>query len=112
VFPLSPEGDSFHTRLSMRKLMLALSILVFFTVVSILSYIAHSAGLQLRSLVDITAYNPYSLDVELEVKCDHDFKTGKFLYYRKIVVPGKASKTIRVPASLKKCQIWPKISWW
>ena len=63
------------------------------------------------STTTITVYNPYRLTVNLEVKCDWDYKKQQFDYLKHFTVPGKKNTEIVVPNRLKKCQVWPKISW-
>jgi len=59
--------------------------------------------------VDITIYNPYSLTVNIEVKCDYDRLGKKFLFQRHIIIKGKGATRISVPKHHKRCQIWPHI---
>lgn len=66
---------------------------------------------QKESVVKIEVNNPYSLTIQLEVKCDYSSKTDRFQYHTFIVVPGKKQTILKVPNHLKKCQIWPRIRW-
>jgi hypothetical protein len=59
----------------------------------------------------IGVYNSYSLSLRLEVKCDHDWKTKRFLFHKFVVVKGKKKTTIIIPNNMRKCQVWPKIIW-
>lgn len=70
------------------------------------------AAIPMNRVVKISSFNVYSLDVQLEVKCDFNNKTNKFEYHRFFTVPGKKHTTIIVPNTVKDCQIWPKIKWW
>jgi len=72
--------------------------------------VAHANSLKANT-IRITAFNPYRLDVRLEVKCDHDWKTNRFVFHKFIDVPGKQDTVIYVPNNMKDCQIWPKIIW-
>jgi hypothetical protein len=62
-------------------------------------------------VVTIQTANPYSFDVRLEVKCDWEWQKGKYRFHQFITVPGKKQMLIRVPNSLKLCEIWPKVIW-
>jgi hypothetical protein len=57
---------------------------------------------------ELKIFNPYSsVSVELLVKCDHNWKSGKYNYYKKIVVNRNSNVAIKTPNNLKKCEIWP-----
>lgn len=62
------------------------------------------------NVVTIQTANPYRFDVRLEVKCDWDGQS-RYRFHQFIVVPGKRQTLIRVPNSLKFCEIWPKVIW-
>ena len=85
-------------------------ILVFATPIIWSVVYAHASGLKADNTIRITAYNPYRLSVRLEVKCDHDWKTNRFLFHKFIDVPGKQDTVIQVPNNMRDCQIWPKIT--
>jgi hypothetical protein len=72
---------------------------------------AFLAAQQKENVVKIEVNNPYSLTIQLEVKCDYLPKRNNFQYHTFIVVPGKKQTILKVPNHLKKCQIWPKIRW-
>lgn len=59
--------------------------------------------------VTIQTANPYSFDVRLEVKCDWDGRAGRYAFHQWLIVPGKKQTLIKVPNSLKFCEIWPKV---
>ena len=59
----------------------------------------------------LVIYNPYSLGVKVEIKCDYNYKTKKFEFHKFMKVPGKKNTIISVPKNLNRCQIWPKIIW-
>jgi hypothetical protein len=60
-------------------------------------------------MVTIQAFNPVWFTISMEIKCDHDYLTNKYKFYKIITIPGKSAITIRVPASMKNCEIWSKI---
>ena len=62
------------------------------------------------NVVTIQTANPYRFDVRLEVKCDWDGQ-NRYRFHQFIVVPGKKQTIIRVPNTLKFCEIWPKVLW-
>lgn len=62
-----------------------------------------------NNVVKITIFNPYSLTVRCEVKCDFNWKINKFIYHEFIFIRGKKNITISVPNKLTQCQIWPKL---
>ena len=88
----------------------------FFTLV-LLAWIFVSVNSQAQetqqpNTVKLETYNPYNLDVSLEVKCNHNHYLKKWDYYKKFTVKGKSKFSLVVPNNLKTCQIWPKIIWW
>jgi len=65
-----------------------------------------------QNTVILEVNNPYSMEVRLEVKCDHDWTLNRFRFHRFISVGANQGTTIAVPNNLKRCQIWPKVIWW
>lgn len=61
------------------------------------------------NVVTIQTANPYSFAVRLEVKCDWDWRSGRYAFHQWLVVPGKKQTLIKVPNNLKFCEIWPKV---
>jgi hypothetical protein len=55
--------------------------------------------------------NPYTLALELEVKCDWQPDREKYKYYRKIYIPRKTITNLSFPHHLKTCELWPRIDW-
>jgi hypothetical protein len=52
--------------------------------------------------------NPYSsISIKLQVKCDHNYKTGKYRYYKEVSIKRSSSIVMKVPTGLRKCEIWP-----
>jgi len=91
---------------------LSASLLILFFITALLSgsnMIAFGDSFGTVKPVEITTYNPYSLQVFLEVKCDWDNKNKKYRYIRLFTVPGKSQVVMKVPRIYEKCQIWPKI---
>ena len=54
-------------------------------------------------------YNPYGATLTLEFKCD--WKKNKFSFHRFVSIPGSEKRIIVLPDCLKKCQVWPKVTW-
>lgn len=84
-----------------------IKIIVF--IVVFLSMISSSIA---KDIIILEVNNPYSLTVNLKVKCDYDYNKKEFMFQRLISVKGKSNMLISLPAGLKRCQIWPKIKWW
>jgi len=57
--------------------------------------------------LQVDIYNPYRWDVKLEVKCDYNWRTKKFIYHKHLNVPGDGKLTIHISKTFRKCQIWP-----
>lgn len=56
---------------------------------------------------EIMVFNPYRITVMSEIKCDHDYKTGKYRFYKIIELKKKSNMLVIVPNSMKKCELWP-----
>jgi hypothetical protein len=54
----------------------------------------------------IVINNTFGIGVELETKCDFDNKIGNYTYYKRIIIPKRTRKVLRVPVGLKMCEIW------
>ena len=61
--------------------------------------------------LDLQISNPYSLALELEVKCDWQSDRAKYKYYRKVYIPRKTVTNLSFPNHLKTCELWPRIDW-
>lgn len=61
--------------------------------------------------IDLRISNPYSLALNLEVKCDWQSDSNKYKYYRVINIPRKTITTLTFPNQLRSCELWPKIIW-
>jgi len=57
--------------------------------------------------IQLTINNPYSITVDVELKCDYDRSQQGFKHYKRVTIKKKGSVTIMLPKHLKKCQIWP-----
>lgn len=57
---------------------------------------------------ELKIFNPYSsLSIKLLVKCDHNYKTKRYTFYKTIVIKRSSNIVIRAPHGLRKCEIWP-----
>jgi len=57
---------------------------------------------------ELKIFNPYSsVAIKLLVKCDHNYKTNKYRFYKTVIIRGNANVIIKAPVGLKKCEIWP-----
>jgi len=57
---------------------------------------------------ELKVFNPYSsVSIKLLIKCDHDYRTKKYRFYKTIIIKRRSGITIRAPMGLKKCEIWP-----
>ena len=86
-----------------------IGILIVVAIIVVRVVYAHASGSK-ADIIKITTYNPYRIGARLEVKCDHDWKTNRFVFHKFIDVPGKQNTVIRVPNNMRDCQIWPKIT--
>lgn len=55
----------------------------------------------------LEVYNPYTVELKLEVKCDHDYKTNKYKYYKIVTIRRQSNITLYTPQNLNRCEIWP-----
>jgi len=82
---------------------IASAILFTFFILSTPSYANISA-----KNTELEIHNPYSsVSIRLLVKCDYNNKTGGYKFFKNIVVNRNSNTSIRAPAGLKKCEIWP-----
>jgi len=88
------------------------ALVLLFAVVSSHGYGREPEAVPQSGTVVIQTANPYTINVDLEVKCDWEWRKGKYLFHKFITVPGKRKVLINVPNNLKFCEIWPKISIW
>lgn len=95
-----------------KKICLTLGLLALFMLAPILVGLAKGEMFNKNNNTKIIAYNPYSMKVELEVKCDYNSKRGEFTYHRFFVIPKKSNVVIVVPNLLKECQVWPHVIFW
>lgn len=101
------------TDVKRHKIMLMLYVIVILMVAaSIVVCVVHAhASSSKTNTIKITTYNPYRIRANLEIKCDHDWRTNRFVFHKFIDIPGKQNTVIRVPNNMKDCQVWPKIVW-
>ena len=53
--------------------------------------------------------NPYSFDVDAEVKCDWNDEKQTFDYHERFVFPADQITNIQIPKAQKSCEIWPHV---
>lgn len=57
---------------------------------------------------ELKVFNPYSsISIKLLVKCDHNYKTNRYTFYKTVIIKRSSSIVIRAPSNLRKCEIWP-----
>jgi hypothetical protein len=69
--------------------------------------ISFSSSNASNGVIKITAYNPYSIRAQIELKCN--WRIDRFMFHKFIEIPGKHNTIIYVPNNMRDCQIWPKI---
>lgn len=61
-----------------------------------------------QQYTELHVFNPYSsVSVKIEVKCDHNYKTKKYDFYKVFIIKRSSNIVIQAPVGLKKCEIWP-----
>lgn len=61
-----------------------------------------------QEVTNLYVRNPYSMSVDLLVKCDW---TGKYYRFNSTIrIPPKTDNTIFVPMGMKKCEIYPHVN--
>ncbi len=86
------------------------SVVLVIVAMAIFLYTTPTLSQQSQNVVTIQAANPYRFDVKLELKCDWNGH-GQYRLHQFIVVPGKKQTLIKVPNTLKFCEIWPFVVW-
>ena len=62
---------------------------------------------------EIMVFNPFGITVLSEIKCDHDYKTNKYKFYRLIELKKRSNILVIVPNAMKRCELWPlKVKIW
>jgi hypothetical protein len=57
--------------------------------------------------VVLSVSNPYSFNVDMEIKCDW---TGKnYRMYKRMLFKKKQITYLKVPSNLKRCELWPHV---
>jgi len=64
-----------------------------------------------QNYVRITTFNPYSMTVKLEIKCDWNMDLEEFKYHKFIIIEGKKSTDIIVPNTLKIVKFGPRLKY-
>lgn len=59
------------------------------------------------SYTKLSIHNPFSISVKLIVKCDHNYKTRKYKFYKTIIMNRNSRIYMNFPSDLKRCEIWP-----
>lgn len=90
----------------MKNLIAGLIVLVIVAVPITLSWAANTKQ---DSQVELQANNPYSLQLNLEIKCDWDMDIEEYAFHKHIEILPKKTTVIQLPNRLKKCELWPKI---
>jgi hypothetical protein len=73
------------------------------------SYGLVAYSLQPSTSIVIQISNPYSFQVEAEVKCDWNNEKQAFSYHKHLVFPSDQITKIEIPKTQKLCEIWPKV---
>jgi hypothetical protein len=53
--------------------------------------------------------NPYSMDVQIELKCDWDDSKKEYKIHRMLHIKAKTMPTIVLPRTMRNCEMWPHI---
>ena len=84
-----------------------LIICVFFVMFS-LSILSSMAASQ-ESAIVIQISNPYSFNVEVEVKCDWVNEKHEFDFHRKLVFMAGQVTRVEIPKTQRNCELWPYV---
>ena len=88
----------------MKKLILMIGLLLLFMVGPILTTLAR--GSTENHYVNITIFNSWPVSVLLESKCNFNYETQKYSFYKKIFIPKRSNRTLSVPNGLTNCEVW------
>jgi hypothetical protein len=58
-------------------------------------------------ITTIEINNTFSMGILFNVKCDHNYQTQRYDFYRDIDIPGRGKYILKVPNHFKRCEIWP-----
>jgi len=54
--------------------------------------------------------NPYSFDVNAEVKCDWNEEKKTFDFHKEFLFPAESLTKIIIPKAQQSCEIWPHVN--
>jgi len=57
-------------------------------------------------VTNIVVNNTFNIGTELEIKCDYNYRTNTYAYFKRIIIPKKTNRTLTVPGGRKQCEIW------
>lgn len=86
-----------------------LLVLLYMSCIGAYSGLAATSSAEKKEDKDIAVdiYNPYALNVNLEVKCDWSVSEKKYSYHKKFIARAGSKTRVFIPVTIKKCQIWP-----
>ena len=88
-----------------RKLMFGFFIILLSLIVFLIFDVTYANNLTQYTKFNI--HNPFSISVKLIVKCDFNYKTKKYNFYKIIIMNKKSKIYMNFPYGFKKCEIWP-----
>ena len=68
-----------------------------------------AAAMSPPSELVIQISNPYSFDVDAEVKCDWNEEKKAFEFHQRFVFPANQITKLQIPKAQKSCEIWPHV---
>lgn len=88
-----------------KKFFLMLALLILFMAAPILACLVHADEVK-NDITNIHIHNTHGVGVLIETKCDFDYKTQNYRFYKRMLIPKKTDRTLSVPFGLKECEIW------
>lgn len=55
---------------------------------------------------NITINNPKAADALIQIKCNHQYKTNTYKFYKQFWIMRRSSAKLTVPSGMKDCEIW------
>jgi hypothetical protein len=92
--------------MSTRHFVVAVTCLITFYIADV----AYALKTQAPDITELQVSNPYSMDVEMEVKCDWDHTKQKFKFQKKFQFPSKSVTWVTIPRGSYRCQLWPRVN--
>jgi hypothetical protein len=77
--------------------------------VVLFSYLMVAHGDNIPSTLNIQISNPYSFDVDAEVKCDWNDEKQEFNFYKRFIFPADQITKIEIPKAKRQCEVWPHV---